>query len=366
MTILTRCVAICFAAASLPALAADAVFDSAELGHLDKSVLQIAVTTSVANPGWADEIRRLVVGNAADNNLDLTLTRGPTLSLSITGESLTAECEFTGQLRMKSAGLSGALIYFQELTSSLPCAGYGDLRGAEAHRLVIDLASKLWGGFMRAVLDSRSETQDNGQSGGTMLSRYLGKPDGGLAAPGASNKPAASFQPADRKTPKVDPSVEFDTVFAHEGAVLRENASIVSRQLKILRKGERLALVDRPSTDAPFYHVIYVPTAEEGFVDRASGEVVLSRENNVVMQFAEIADPKVGSPQIEVTNNTERVLNLTLGQRREKIMPHQTAKAAAMDGEIGFVLWAPGVLPAVGRQHFAGGHRYVLTYSLNQ
>jgi hypothetical protein len=107
-----------------------------------------------------------------------------------------------------------------------------------------------------------------------------------------------------------------------------------------------------------YYNVIDVNTNKEGYIAKANlkvGKEVLKSEGGL---FAANGDAKGTVPDVEIFNNTSRVLTLKLNDSTYTVAPNSKNVIALAIGNCEYRASAPGVMPMIGIESVEGGHSY--------
>jgi hypothetical protein len=107
-----------------------------------------------------------------------------------------------------------------------------------------------------------------------------------------------------------------------------------------------------------YYNVIDVNTNKEGYIAKANlkvGKEVLKSEGGL---FSANGDAKGTVPDVEIFNNTSRVLTLKLNDSTYTVAPNSKNVIALAIGNCEYRASAPGVMPMIGIENVEGGHSY--------
>jgi hypothetical protein len=115
-----------------------------------------------------------------------------------------------------------------------------------------------------------------------------------------------------------------------------------------------------------YYNVIDVNTNKEGYIAKANlkvGKEVLKSEGGL---FAANGDAKGTVPDVEIFNNTSRVLTLKLNDSTYTVAPNSKNVIALAIGNCEYRASAPGVMPMIGIESVEGGHSYQWQFYLSK
>ena len=125
-----------------------------------------------------------------------------------------------------------------------------------------------------------------------------------------------------RETTEEDPGVDVAVVIVTK-ANLREGPGTSSRVIKEVNRGEVLALVSRTSV-GPWYNVIHIKSSTEGWINGNTIRIKYTERRKAGPVFQEKETGTSEEPLIEVTNDTDRILYLKVGEdNRIVISPHE-------------------------------------------
>jgi hypothetical protein len=126
-----------------------------------------------------------------------------------------------------------------------------------------------------------------------------------------------------------------------------------------LEKGNNLVILNRAPT-SDWLNVINVETAKEGWVYKSHVNIYYTQSPKV--SAPAIAETYSGSsnsyPEITITNDSNRVFRLRLGESTYTIDPYESRKLTLYPGSYKYYGSSPGVLPAMGEKYFSLGHVY--------
>jgi hypothetical protein len=115
-----------------------------------------------------------------------------------------------------------------------------------------------------------------------------------------------------------------------------------------------------------YYNVIDVTTNKEGYIAKANlkvGKEVLKSEGGL---FSANGDAKGTVPDVEIFNNTGKVLTLKLSDSTYTIAPNSKNVIALAIGNCEYRASAPGVMPMIGIENVEGGHSYQWQFYLSK
>ena len=112
-----------------------------------------------------------------------------------------------------------------------------------------------------------------------------------------------------------------------------------------------------------FYKVKDIATDTDGYISRSLvrlGEVIPEQSEERPI-FDRGRSPEY-NPQIEISNNTDRTLSLTLNNERYTFSPRETKSITVLPGRYRYIASAAGVLPNVGNNNFESYYKYTWTF----
>ena len=119
-----------------------------------------------------------------------------------------------------------------------------------------------------------------------------------------------------------------------------------------------LALVSRTPV-GPWYNVIHIQSSIEGWINGNTIRIKYTEKRKAGPVFQERETGTSQYPSIEVTNDSDRVLYLKVGDDdRIVISPHATKTMSKTPGTYKFYTSSPGVIPAFGQHDFRAGIIY--------
>src|SRR6266849_4899053 len=154
-----------------------------------------------------------------------------------------------------------------------------------------------------------------------------------------------------RQSNEEDPGVDVAIVIATR-ANLREEPTTASAIIKELKRGDVLALVSRTPV-GPWYNVIHIQSSTEGWINGNTIRIKYTEKRKAGPVFQERETGTTEHPSIEITNDSDRVLYLKVGDDdRIVISPHATKTMSKTPGTYKFYASSPGVIPAFGQHDF--------------
>jgi uncharacterized protein YgiM (DUF1202 family) len=138
---------------------------------------------------------------------------------------------------------------------------------------------------------------------------------------------------------------------------LREEPSLESRVLRKLAEGEYLVLLDRTPL-GEWYNVIHVDSGDEGWIHDSTITIRYTNSPKATNPFRAEQVDSYSQPEIVVTNDSYKTLNLTVGSQKYSIPPSATRAINVSAGSYRYVASAPGVIPSMGTKEWEVGYRY--------
>jgi hypothetical protein len=128
-----------------------------------------------------------------------------------------------------------------------------------------------------------------------------------------------------------------------------------------VEKGEGLVLVDRQPT-GQWYNVIHIGSGSEGWVHASVIKLVYTRKRSSGPVFSAERIDAYSAPVIEVSNQSNKNLNLKVGSTIHNISPYSKKTITLSAGEYRYYGSASGVMPAIGEHSFEIGYKYTWTF----
>lgn len=138
---------------------------------------------------------------------------------------------------------------------------------------------------------------------------------------------------------------------------LRSGPSRDSTEIGTLAAGEAVFIFEgEPIND--YLHVIRIETDEEGWVHQ--GYVTIDSELPVsdTPMFSPTGRIESVSPEVEIWNNTNRTMTLTLNDQRYQFGPQERRSMTLEPGVYRCRASSPGVIPYVGSEPFEANMSY--------
>jgi hypothetical protein len=146
--------------------------------------------------------------------------------------------------------------------------------------------------------------------------------------------------------------------YVTQTANLRQGPGTDYGVITALGAGSTIFIVSAaPQND--FYNVIDVASNTEGYLHRSFARLVEEVEpiKGEVFSYGGSGDLG-GKVEIEIFNNTRLRLSVKIDDKIFTFSPNETKTISIESGSINFRASAPGVLPAIGREHLSRNSRY--------
>ena len=147
-----------------------------------------------------------------------------------------------------------------------------------------------------------------------------------------------------------------------QSANLRDGPDTSYRILKTLPAGTPIFVYSAVAENG-FYKVMDIDTGTDGYISRSLVELdeVIPEQKDGKGPFNRTQS--VGAdPQIEITNNTDRTLTLTLNSEKYTFSPRESKSITISPGRYRYIASASGVLPSIGNNNFESYSKYTWTF----
>src|SRR6266478_8072058 len=152
-----------------------------------------------------------------------------------------------------------------------------------------------------------------------------------------------------------DPGIDVAIVISIR-ANLRERPSTSSTVLREVKRGDVFALVNRIPV-GPWYSVIHIKSSTEGWINGNTIRIQYTEKRQAGPVFEERSTGTTNDPTIQVTNDSDRILYLKVGEDdRIVISQHATRTMTKSLATYSFYASSPGAIPALGQHDFRSGH----------
>jgi len=118
-----------------------------------------------------------------------------------------------------------------------------------------------------------------------------------------------------------------------------------------------LVLIDRTPV-GPWYHIVHVESGKEGWVNGNAIEIRYTREKKLAPPLEERSTGSNRLPSIEITNDSDSILYLNIGDTRYTIGPHSGTTIELAPGSYKYYGSSPGILPIFGENYLKAGYVY--------
>lgn len=122
-------------------------------------------------------------------------------------------------------------------------------------------------------------------------------------------------------------------------------------------RGDLLALIDRKPRGT-WYNVIHVRTGKEGWIDQSVISIRYTRNPRPAPVFEESRVEDSKDPELAVTNQTDRLLSLRLGNSLYTIPANSARSFTVPAGTYKFYASVPNAFPTLGEKYFPKGIVY--------
>lgn len=202
-------------------------------------------------------------------------------------------------------------------------------------------------------LSHESNTSDN-QKGTFEVTRASTQQATG---PIQTDRPRSTSRPKRRvEFPKEDPGVDLAVVIVLK-ANLRDGPSTSNAIVMEIEQDDVLVLVDRVPV-GPWYNVVHVESSNEGWINGNAIEVKYTQKRQTGPLLEERSTGGNQNPFIEVTNDSDKILYLKIGDSRYTINPHASKTVALVPGTYKYYASSPGIIPAFGEDNLRAGYIY--------
>lgn len=165
----------------------------------------------------------------------------------------------------------------------------------------------------------------------------------------------------------------YDVVIAnYDDIYLRENppdtvslGDPLPSPVKQLKRGDQMVLLGRTKT-RNWINVIDLSSGEEGWVYVSHVKIYYTRNPKTSLpNFQERRTYSDRSPELNVTNKTNRTLNLRLGTQRYTIEPFGSKTITVAAGSYNFYASVPRAYPLMGEKYWSDGVIYSWTFFID-
>lgn len=156
--------------------------------------------------------------------------------------------------------------------------------------------------------------------------------------------------------PKEDLGVDLGVVIT-EKANLRDGPSTSNTVVMEVDQGDYLVLVDRNPV-GPWYNVVHVESSKEGWINGNAIEIKFTQNRKSGPLLEERSGGSNQNPYIEVTNDSDRMLYLKVGDGHYTIKPHDKQTIHLTPGTYKYYASSPGIIPTFGEDYLKDGHWY--------
>ncbi len=139
---------------------------------------------------------------------------------------------------------------------------------------------------------------------------------------------------------------------------LYTSADSSGTMLDTLWEGAHVFIISLDTADG-FYDIIYVKTNNEGFVPMKYVKVGKVVEENEEGQFVEQGEIESFNPEVEIANQTTKMLTLTLNAHTYKIHPNSSKNIVIKPGRINYRGSVPGAFPTIGHEYLKSHQAYL-------
>lgn len=137
----------------------------------------------------------------------------------------------------------------------------------------------------------------------------------------------------------------------------REGPSTEYTVLKSLKLGTQIFIVSIIAENN-YVNIIDIETNKEGYVHKSYiklGDIVEKNENGI---FTPSGKSIAYKPEIEIYNNTDKILTLKLNSQLFKFNPHEKQTISLSPGNYSYRASAPGVIPNIGTENMESNMNY--------
>lgn len=137
----------------------------------------------------------------------------------------------------------------------------------------------------------------------------------------------------------------------------REGPGVEYGIISSLEPGRQIFIVSR-ITEENFYQVVDITTNREGFIHKSYVKIGKPVPRNEQGIFTPEGETDEYDPQIEVYNNTNKVLTLKLNSYQYTFSPKERKTLTITSGKCDYRASAPGVIPYIGSDLIKNNMKY--------
>lgn len=149
------------------------------------------------------------------------------------------------------------------------------------------------------------------------------------------------------------------------GLVRSKTADLVDAQGKSLLQmsnNDELAIIKRPDS-GEYVRVIHIESGRNGYVLKKDISLYYTRKpKSSESPFSERRSESYKNPEITVSNTTDRVLRLSIGDKNLELTPGTSQTVTLDEGDYDFFASAANVRPLIGKKNFSKGIIYSWTF----
>lgn len=138
---------------------------------------------------------------------------------------------------------------------------------------------------------------------------------------------------------------------------LRQGPSKTYDIIKSLQPGTQIFIVSLISED-DFYQVVDIASDKEGFVHKSYIKVGQVVKRNEAGMFSPAGKSSTTNPEIEIFNNTSRIMTLRLNSDSYTFAPMEKKTLTFIPGSYDYRASAPGVIPNIGTESLKSDIKY--------
>lgn len=137
----------------------------------------------------------------------------------------------------------------------------------------------------------------------------------------------------------------------------REGAGTEYPVISSLKFGTQIFIVSK-ETENDFYNIIDIATNKEGFIHKSFVKVGQEIKKNEEGMFTPNGETEKYDPEIEIYNNTKKILTLKLNSETYSFNPQEKKTIITSPGNCDYRASAPNVIPSIGNEYMRNNQRY--------
>jgi len=138
---------------------------------------------------------------------------------------------------------------------------------------------------------------------------------------------------------------------------LRTGPSVDYEISRSLKQSSKIFIISL-DTENEFYNIIDIATNKEGFVKKSFVRLLEEVKLNKSGMFIPEGNSLGNNPEIEIYNNTNKLLSLKLNEEMFHFAPQEKKSISLSSGPYSYRASAPGVTPNIGNEEIKGRIKY--------